>query len=90
MKTGYNYRINIPSNQDIPYGVAMIIKEEVTHIDHVLQARLSANQHISVIHSRHPELNKKTIAFKGTVPDLRGIYKEWEGDRRISKHQVDQ
>lgn len=68
MQAGYNYRIKkVPSNWDIPYGVAMIIKEEGTHIDPALQARLSANQLTSVI-ARHPELNKETIAFKGTVP----------------------
>lgn len=56
----------------------MFIKEEGTHIDPALQARLSPNQHNSVIHARHPELNKETIAFKGTVPDLRGIYRDWK------------
>jgi hypothetical protein len=38
MQAGYNYRITkVPSNWDIPYGVVMIIKEDI-HIDPALQA----------------------------------------------------
>ncbi len=56
----------------------MIIKEEVTHVNSVLQARLAANQHTFVIHASHPELIKETIFSRG----LSQIYEEFTGAGR--------
>ncbi len=66
MQAGYNYRITkVPSNWDIPYGVAMIIKREDIHIDPALQANF---RELVIARRQGPEA---ISVFEGTVPDLR-------------------
>ncbi len=80
MQAGYNYRIKkVPSNWDIPYGVAMIIKEEGTHT--TLPVKLIF-QKLSLLRAN----SRCNLCIQGgDCPRFTRNFQGLKGDRRISR-----